>query len=113
MMEAAPSAPFIMAEPNLLLEFLIIALDAPTQLCGVDQIAECDVARQGRKPVPGGLLLALGPLDQQSFLGQCARSSMRVRSTIGAVVSRSDFHERAGTVPIFRSRDHFSGDQAR
>jgi hypothetical protein len=28
MVEAAPSAPFIMPEPNLLLELLIIALDA-------------------------------------------------------------------------------------
>ena len=43
MMEAAPSAPFIMAESDLLLEFLIIAFDAPPLLCSVDQIAECDV----------------------------------------------------------------------
>jgi hypothetical protein len=44
MMEATPSAPFIMAEPDLLLEFLIVAFDAPPQLCCVNQIAECDVA---------------------------------------------------------------------
>jgi hypothetical protein len=49
MMEAAPSAPFIMAEPDLLLELLIIAFDAPPQLRSVDQIAECDVGWQGRK----------------------------------------------------------------
>src|SRR5665213_2842717 len=69
MMESTPSASFIMAEPDLLLELLIIALDAPAQLGGVNQIAECDAARQGRKPIPGRLLLALGPLDQQPFFG--------------------------------------------
>src|SRR5260370_720733 len=72
MMEATPPAPFIMPEPDLLLELLIIALDAPAQLGGVDQIAECDAARQGRKPVLGRLLLALGPLDQQPFFGRFA-----------------------------------------
>src|SRR6266851_742703 len=61
MMEATPSASFIMPEPDLLLELLIIAFDAPAQLGGVDQIAECDAARQGRKPILGRLLLALGP----------------------------------------------------
>src|SRR6266849_5609163 len=69
MMEATPSASFIMPEPDLLLELLIIAFDAPAQLGGVDQIAECDAARQGRKPILGRLLLALGPLDQQPFIG--------------------------------------------
>jgi hypothetical protein len=31
-MEAAPTASFKVPEPNFLLEFLIVALDAPTQL---------------------------------------------------------------------------------
>src|SRR3981081_2628804 len=72
MMEATPPASFIMPEPDLLLELLIIALDAPAQLGGVDQIAECDVARQGRKPILGRFFLALGPLDQHPFLGRFA-----------------------------------------
>src|SRR5215468_2646775 len=70
MMETTPPASLVMAEPDLLLELLIITLDAPTQLAGVDQIAECDVLRQGREPVFGRLLLALGPLDQQPLLGR-------------------------------------------
>ena len=37
MMEATPAAPFIVAEPDLLLEFLIVALDAPAQLGEIDQ----------------------------------------------------------------------------
>src|SRR5580693_10118319 len=72
MVEATPSPPFKMPEPDLLLEFLIIALDAPAQLGGIDQIAECDAARQGRKPIFGRLVLALGPLDQQPFFGRFA-----------------------------------------
>src|SRR5260370_15546619 len=70
MVEATPPAPFVMAEPDLLLELLIIALDAPPQLGGVDQIAERDVTRQGREPVLGRRILALGPLDQQPLLGR-------------------------------------------
>ena len=67
MVEAAPSAPFIMPEPDLLLEFLIVALDAPAQLGDIDQRPEGDVLGKGREPVFGRLFLALGPLDQQPF----------------------------------------------
>jgi len=69
-------ASFIMPEPDLLLALLIIALDAPAQLGGVDQISECDAVRQGGKPALGRLLLALRPLDQQPFLGRFAGSLM-------------------------------------
>ena len=40
MMEATPAAPFKVSESHLLLEFLIVALDAPAQFGGVDQIDE-------------------------------------------------------------------------
>ena len=42
-MEAAPSAAFEMPEPDLLLELLIVALDAPAQLGEVDQALKGDV----------------------------------------------------------------------
>jgi hypothetical protein len=41
-MKAAPSAALEMAQPNLLLELLIIALDAPAQFGDVDQAIEGD-----------------------------------------------------------------------
>ena len=44
--EAAPAAPFEMAEPDLLLEFLIVALDAPAQLGEIDQTMERDAFRE-------------------------------------------------------------------
>src|SRR5438552_5686774 len=65
MMEAAPSATFEVPEPDLLLELLIIALDAPAQLSQIDEGGKIDVFRQSREPVFGRLLLAFRPLDQQ------------------------------------------------
>src|SRR5947208_16665513 len=64
-MEAAPSAAFEVPEPDLLLELLIIALDAPAQLSQIDEGGKIDVFRQGRQPVFDRLLLAFRPLDQQ------------------------------------------------
>src|SRR6266849_6803610 len=57
-MEAAPSAALEMSEPHLLLEFLIVALDAPAQLGKVHQAMEGDAFGKGREPVFGRLLLA-------------------------------------------------------
>jgi hypothetical protein len=68
MVKASPSASFEMPEADLLLEFLIVALDAPAQLGGVDQIAKRNASLQGREPIFGGLFLALGPLNQQPLL---------------------------------------------
>src|SRR5262252_11255566 len=65
MMEATPSAPFIMPEPDLLLEVLIVPLDAPAQLGKVDEPAEAEVCRQCREPIFGRLGVALGPFDEQ------------------------------------------------
>jgi hypothetical protein len=65
MMNASPPTPFKMSEPEPLLEFLIIALDAPAQLDSIDQAAEGDVFRKGRESVFGRLVLAFRPLDQQ------------------------------------------------
>src|SRR6202021_3623956 len=64
-METASSAALEMSTPALLLEFLIVALDAPPQLGEVDQTMQSDVLGKGREPVLGRFLLAFGPLDQQ------------------------------------------------
>jgi hypothetical protein len=46
MVEAAPSSPFEVAEPNLLFEFLVVTFDAPAQFGGVDELMERDVRRK-------------------------------------------------------------------
>ena len=75
-MESAPPTPFEMPEPDLLLEFLIVAFDAPAQLGDVDQTMEGDAFGKGREPIFGRLFLFLGPLDQQPFF----------RSALGEIV---------------------------
>ena len=46
-MKAAPSASLEVPEADLLLEFLIIPFDAPSELGLVDEIDELGVIRQG------------------------------------------------------------------
>src|SRR5260221_12754011 len=65
--EAAPSTALEVAEPDLLLEFLIVTFDTPPQLCEVDQALQSDALRKGREPVFCRRALAVGPLDQQPF----------------------------------------------
>ena len=45
MVESAPAAALIMAEPEVLLEILIIALDAPPELGEFDHALEANVLR--------------------------------------------------------------------
>jgi hypothetical protein len=47
MVKTMPSAPLEVAEPDLLLELVIITLDASAQFGDVDKAAESDVAWQG------------------------------------------------------------------
>ena len=68
MVEAAPPAPFIIAETKFLLELLIIALDPPPQLCQIDQTIERGIFGQGRKPILRRLGFAFRPLDQKPLL---------------------------------------------
>src|SRR5580658_8327078 len=68
MVKAAPTSSFIVTETDLLLELLIVALDAPAQLGAVDQPVEGDVLGQGREPIFGGISFLCGPLDEQPFL---------------------------------------------
>src|SRR6516164_11004632 len=50
MVEAPPGAALVMADADLLLEFLIVALDAPTQLGQIDQGGKRHVAVDVREP---------------------------------------------------------------
>ena len=67
MVEAAPRSTLVMAEPDLLLQVLIVAFDPPAELCKIDEVFERRRLGQGRKPVSGGLAIALRPFDQEPF----------------------------------------------
>src|SRR5712691_9902655 len=63
--EAAPAAALEVSEPELLLELLIVAFDAPAQFGYIDQLLERDIERKIGQPVLGRSFLAFRPLDQQ------------------------------------------------
>ena len=69
MMETHPASPLVVRETELLLEFLVVALDAPAHLGYEDQLLPGGVARTGREEVLGRFGLAFRPFDQQPFLG--------------------------------------------
>src|SRR5271170_4227610 len=74
MVEAAPPAPFIVTQAKLLFELLIIALNAPTQLCQINQAIEGDTLGQGGEPIFGWFGFVLRPFDQQPlFAARSAR----------------------------------------
>jgi hypothetical protein len=70
MMEATPSAAFIVTEADLLLEFEIVALNSPAHLGSIDHALERNVGRQRAEPVVIRLGFALRPFDQQPLLGR-------------------------------------------
>lgn len=67
-MEAAPTSALTMAKADLLLEFLIIPFDPPSQLGLIDEVRKLAIFRQDREPVLGRFDLALRPLDEEPFL---------------------------------------------
>src|SRR3712207_5904685 len=54
--EAAPAAALVVPEADLLLQVLVIALDHPARLGGMDQVAERGSGRRVGEPVLGRLL---------------------------------------------------------
>src|SRR5467141_546014 len=69
MVEAAPPAPFIITKAEFLFELLIITLDAPPQLCQINQAVEGDILGQGGEPILGRFGFVLRLLDQKPLLG--------------------------------------------
>ena len=66
MMEARPSAPLVVPEPNFLFEILLIALDAPAHFGEVDQTSRNEMFLSSvESQYLVGSALALRPLDQQ------------------------------------------------
>ena len=63
MVETAPASPFKVAETDLLFELVAVALNAPAQLGGVDELMEGNSHWKRREPIFGRCLFALRPLD--------------------------------------------------
>src|ERR1022692_2161288 len=66
-MESAPAAAFIVIQPDFVLEFLKIPLDAPADFDQPNQLRELHRPGHGREPVTGWFGFSAGPLNQQQF----------------------------------------------
>lgn len=64
MVKPAPASPFIMTQPEFLLEFFVVALDDPTMFGQAHQISKFGLRRQRGEPVFGGSWLRTEPFDQ-------------------------------------------------
>ncbi|KVU18824.1 hypothetical protein WK62_23580 [Burkholderia ubonensis] len=72
MMKPSPTAPFVVAQTEILFQILIVALDAPALVGDANQRVERRVWRQSRKPIIERLRITFGAFDQQPFLiAQC------------------------------------------
>ena len=67
--KAAPTAPFVITQAELLFELLVIALDPPSQLGDINQLLEGDVLGQSGEPILGRLGFPVRSLDYQPFFG--------------------------------------------
>src|SRR5216683_2438619 len=74
-MKATPPPALEVIEPELVLELLIIALDAPAQFGEAHKLGDRRRRRQGREPILRGLGVASRPLDQQPLF----RPGLRTR----------------------------------
>src|SRR3989304_3925813 len=77
MMEPPPPAALEMIEPELVLELLIVALDAPAQLGEPNEVGDRRRRRQRRQPILRGLRFASRPFDQQPLLRPGRRATAR------------------------------------
>src|SRR3989442_5286085 len=67
-MEPAPPTALKMVQPDLILQFLIVALDPPPNLGQADEVGERDAGGQRREPELGRHGFSRRPLDRQPFL---------------------------------------------
>ena len=67
MMKATPVSSLVMAQAELLFQFLVVPLNAPAHLGDSDQFYKRRVSGQRRKPVLRRFSLTAWPFDQQPF----------------------------------------------
>src|SRR6218665_370210 len=67
-MKSSPTSAFIVPQPQLLLQVLIIALDAPAHVCSAHQIVQCAGSWQAREVILFRPCLARWPFDEQPLL---------------------------------------------
>lgn len=67
-MKPSPATPFVVAQSKVLLQVLVVALDAPAVVSDIDQFADGRLFGQCGQAVFGGFVLPRWPLDEQPLL---------------------------------------------
>ncbi|CAE6873385.1 hypothetical protein R69658_08264 [Paraburkholderia aspalathi] len=65
--KATPASPFVMTEPELLFQVLIVALDAPTHLGHEHKLLKCRLCGGGSEKVFERLRITFRPFNEQPF----------------------------------------------
>jgi hypothetical protein len=65
MVESSPAPSLVVAQAEVLLQVLVVTLDAPALMSGTDQFVDRGFFGQRRKDVLARLLLMGGPLHEQ------------------------------------------------
>ena len=95
--ESPPGAAFVMVESEFVLEFLVVALDAPAELREADQLADLGLLGHGGEPVLRRLAAAFGPSTR--------RLRCDARRRVGAQTPASRRrHARIARMPGRRTR---------
>ena len=94
MMKATPAPSLVVAQAELLLQFLVVPLNAPAHLGHPDQFDKRSIDRQRRQPVLRRFSLAAWPFDQQPLL--------LTQGSMSLVAMRRSYSERCKTRGQFR-----------
>src|ERR1700722_15496457 len=95
MMKSTPPTPLEVSKAELLLEILVVTLNAPAHFGNVNQMFDCRRIGQCGKPVFGWLGFANGPLDKQPFL--ISRRSPPIVTVRGPHAQRRKAGTQGGT----------------
>src|SRR5712692_6477307 len=96
MIKAPPTAPLEMVQPELILELLIVALDAPAELGQADEGRDRGHLRQSREPILRGRAFAPRPLDEQPFFRPGLRALRIAMGRSQAQPREAGTHRAAG-----------------
>src|SRR5712692_3768740 len=96
MMKAPPAAPLEMVQPELILELLIVALDAPAELGQADEGGDRGHLRQSREPILRGRAFAPRPFDEQPFFRPRLRALRIAMGRSQAQPREAGAHRAAG-----------------
>src|SRR5207247_11315861 len=102
-----------MIQAELVLQFLVIALDAPTQFRQAHQLRQRRLGRHRGKPELGRRRFVAGPFDEQPLLGVRLVAVLITVGRADANTGKPRTHPATGTLPPGNSAPSVSGQPRR